>query len=112
MKELLTKWFGRWLVDPEILQAYRTKIPDSITVDFGKSDGKILITVASIDGKSVPDNALLVTEADSEEEVIAMINDLIMGYREVPVLYRPWFEEALELEGGLGSRKRATLVKA
>ncbi len=112
MKELFTKWFGRWLVDPEVLNAYRTKIPNSITVDFDKSDGKILISVASIDGKPVPKKALLVTEADREEDIIAMVNDLIMGYREVPVIYRPWFEEALELQGTLGNKKSATLVKA
>lgn len=111
MKELFTKWFGRWLVDPEVLNAYRTKIPNSITINFDKSDDKIFISVTSIDGNPVPEKALLVTEANSEEDVIAMVNDLIMGYREVPVVYRPWFEEALELQGSF-NKKSATLVKA
>lgn len=111
MKELFTRLFGRWLVDPEVLNAYRTKIPNSINVRFDESDGKIVISVVSIDGKPVPSKALLVTEANSKEEVIAMVNDLIMGYREVPLAYRPWFEESLELQGSLNS-KRATLVKA
>ena len=111
MKELLTKWFGRWLVDPEVLNAYRTKIPNKLTIKLDKSDDKILVSVTSIDGKPVPEKALLVTEAHSEEDVIAMVNDLIMGYREVPLAYRPWFEESLELEGAF-NKKNATLVKA
>lgn len=111
MKELFTKWFGRWLVDPEVLNAYRTKIPNTITITFDKSDDKILIRVTSIDGKPVPRKALLVTEANTKEDVVAMVNDLIMGYREVPLVYRPWFEEILELRGDYANKK-ATLVKA
>ena len=106
MRDLLARWFGP---DPDTLRAYRTVIPNTLRIYQEPNETGIIITVTEINGNSLDDGTLLITEAKNKDEVVPKVNDLIMSYLDVPVTLRRYYEQDLQLEGHLN--KNAKLIK-
>lgn len=110
MKDFLIKRLGYWIVDPEVLHAYRTAIPSRLTFKEEKVDGKIIIRITSINDTPIDEKTLLTTQADKPADVVPMVNDLIMTYKDIPFAFRKYFEKDLILDGHTKSQK--VMVKA
>lgn len=109
MKDFFIRSLGHLIVDPETLHAYRTSIPSKLTFQASNSDGKIIIKITSIDDTPLDSKTLLMTQASKQAEVIPMVNDLIMEYKDIPPSFRKYFEKDFVLEGK--NTTQTTLVK-
>ncbi len=109
---MLSNYISRKLgrIDPDEFNAYRTVIPNTVFVHFEKEGNKQIITIKSIDDKKVDD--LLISEAKNNEEALDVINDLVLMYKNVPELYRPYFKRILTPQDGKSKQKDHTLVKS
>lgn len=115
MDKFRAKIFG-YKVDPDELQAMRTAVPSHIRVDINKDKltGHYSARILELENHVV--NDLLVTEAPNADELIVMLNDLILGYRNVPEVYRPYFTRLLNIQHpdvlkDLKNSRSLTLVK-
>lgn len=109
MKRVATNLLG-YKVDPDELDAYRSVIPSEVNVNIKKIDDLQVATIKEIDGKKV--QGLLITEAPSDKELLLMVNDLVLTYKDVPERIRPYFKQVLKPEGTTRLSKELTLVKA
>jgi hypothetical protein len=107
VKDLLSKLFGP---DPDLLNAYRSVIPDTIRIHQDKQHGTIVIRVTQINDDVLGDETLLITEAKKESDIVPAVNDLIMTYFDIPAGLRRYYEKGLVLQGQLN--KNAVLKKA
>lgn len=108
---VLRRIFG-YNPDPDTLESYRTVIPDRLKFHYETDkDGKYIISVTEIDEKPLDKKVLLVSEADTKDEILSTVHDLVMSYLNVPEDLRPYYERVLRLEGQLG-KESAVLVKA
>jgi hypothetical protein len=112
-------WFTRirtellgYRIDPDLLNAYRTAIPSTINLDIEHSRNHYVATVKSIENEELPNKTLLVTEANTTDELVKMVNDLILTYKKIPIVYRPYYREILQPEGSVARAENLTLVKA
>lgn len=110
---MLPKFIARRLgysIDPEELNAYRSVIPNHVLVNIDKQGRNYVIRVKTIDDKKLSKD-LLVTQARNQDEIVDMINDLVLMYRDVPEDYRPYFKRILTPEGNKRQEKDLVLVK-
>lgn len=108
LSQYISKKLGR--IDPDELNAYRSVIPDSIFVDVKESKGATVIRIKSLDDEVIDD--LLVTQAsNNQDEIVDMVNDLVLMYRNVPEHYRPYFKRILSPVGSPKKQEGLVLVK-
>ena len=116
MHKLVKLWssFAGYKVDPDLLNAYRTAIPSTINLRIEQKANHYIAVIQSIEKEKMPKDTFLVTEADSDTQIVDMVNDLILSYKNIPELYRPYFKRILMPEGSKkeGFAKELTLVKA
>ena len=96
---MLPKFISRRLgyIDPEEFNAYRSVLPQHVLVNI-RPEGKYrVVKITSIDDRPLDD--LLVSQARNNDEIIDVINDLVLMYRDVPESYRPYFKHELQPEG-------------
>lgn len=104
--------FG-YKIDPDLYDAYRSAIPSTIDLHIEQKGSHYIAVIKSIEKEALPTDTLLVTEADSDAQIVEMVNDLILSYKNVPELYRPYFKRILTPEGSLKRTSDSlTLVKA
>jgi len=70
-------------IDFDVLAAYQCKMPRNIEVLVKKYDGVFVATIKKIDDEDIKDS-LLITQADTEKELIEMVNDLITTHIDIP----------------------------
>ena len=76
---------------PEVLVAYRSKMPDSLDVKIRESeDGGYWVEIGNIPG--------CVTQADTGEELFAMVNAAVYTFFEIPEEYFPYISSYLPSE--------------
>ncbi len=108
--KLRAKLLG-YKIDPDELEAYRTVVPNTVNMHIELTkDHKLIATVKMIDGKKLDDD-FLITEAKNQDELITMINDLVLTYRHVPEIYRPYFRRILMPSDAKNTKESLTLVK-
>lgn len=107
MKELLYRFFGP---DPDVLNAYRNVIPNSIRIHQEDDNGSIIVKIIEINNDELDDSNLIITQVNKKTEVVPAVNDLIMTYFDIPSELRRYYEKQLVLEGHLNTE--STLVKA
>lgn len=98
-------------IDPETLNAWRSAIPQHVHVQVKIQDGLHVIVIDEINHEKLPKETLLISEASSRDGVQHMVNDLVLSYKRVPEIYRPYLE-ILTLEGTTNKNANTlTLVK-
>lgn len=99
-------------VDPDMFIAYRTAIPSAINLHIETVGDSFIATIKSVEGKDLPKEELLITEAQSKDKLVDMVNDLIFSYKNIPETYRPYYKRTLQPEGAVRETKDLKLVKA
>ena len=99
-------------VDPETFIAYRTAIPTTIDLRVDSIGDSFVATINSIDKQDLPESEFLITEAQSQEELIDMVNDLVFSYKQIPEAYRPYYKRTLQPQGEVRQTGSLELVKA
>jgi hypothetical protein len=99
-------------VDPETFIAYRTAIPSSINLHIDTIGDSFVATIKSVDNENLPKDVFLITEAQSKDELVDMVNDLIFSYKNIPETYRPYYKRTLQPEGTVKGTEDLKLVKA
>lgn len=73
--------FNKQEVLPEVLNAYKWRIPDKLDVSIKPSkDGGYIAYVKNLEG--------CVTQGDTGQELFEMVNDAMLVYLEIPQQYR------------------------
>ena len=98
-------------IDPDLLDAYRSAIPAHININIAQSENHYIATVNRIEHRKLPKDLFLITEADSSDELVDKVNDLILTYKKIPELYRPYYKRVLKPEGSETKSKELSLVK-
>lgn len=80
-------------VDLEERDAYRTAIPVSVNVSIVEDGDRLIARVNRLDDDEV--KGLLITEAPNHDQLVTMINDVILTYKNVPEQYRDEFSRLL-----------------
>lgn len=111
LSKIWSKLFG-YKVDPDVLNAYRSAIPSTINLDISLRGDSYIATVKSIDHKKLPKEVFLVTEAQNPDSLITMVNDLILSYKDIPDIYRPYYKQILRPRGDVSRTKNLELTKA
>ncbi len=104
---LKTRIFG---VDPESVAAYHTVLPRNIHVDIKEDGGYFIAKVDEVGDSKI--EGLLITEAQSMDDLINNVNDLIFTYVNMPESIRPYYGNVFKPEGYKKNAKELTLVKA
>lgn len=104
--------FLGYKVDPDLLIAYRTAIPSTINLNINHEGDTYIATIKTIENHTLPKETFLITEADSEAQLVDQINDLVLTYKEIPEIYRPYYRQILKPEGSLAKAENLKLVKA
>ena len=99
-------------VDPDTLNAYRSAIPHTVNLNIRLKGDSFIATINSVDNKSLPKEVLLVTEAETQEKLVDMVNDLVFTYKNIPEKYRPFYKKILKPEGEVSRNESLNLVKA
>ena len=99
-------------IDPELVDAYRSAIPDSIQLKIKQNGDSFLAVITGIEHSKLSDSVFLVTEAKTEEARVDMVNDLIFTYKNIPENYRPFYRQVLKPEGSVSSDQSLSLVKS
>lgn len=103
---------GYYRVDPELVEAYRSAIPSTINLQINIRGDSYVATIKSVDNEKLPKETFLITEAQSQETLVDMVNDLIFTYKNIPETYRPFYRQILRPEGGISKTENLRLVKA
>jgi hypothetical protein len=109
LPRFVSKALGR--IDPEEFNAYRSVIPSSVFVHIEPEGKSYIITIKSMDDKKLTKD-LLISQGRNDDEIIDAINDLVLMYRNVPEVYRPYFKRILTPEGQIKKQKELVLVKS
>ena len=72
--------FSKPKISEEALEAYYSKLPDNISVKWGR-DGKYIVGKISADGQE------FMTQAKSAKEFVYMVNDALFAMYEIPEEY-------------------------
>lgn len=109
---MLPKFIAKRLgyIDPDEFNAYKSVIPEHVMVNITPDSGYLVVKVTSIDDKKLKDD-LLISQAKNNDELVDVINDLVLMYRDVPEAYRPYFKRILQPEGQIKKQKELMLVK-
>lgn len=99
-----------YTIDPEELYAYRSVIPDTVFVHVDRNTYPYILRISEVDDKKIAKD-LLVSQATNEEEVVDVINDMVLMYRNVPEIYRPYFRRVLSPDGAQKKETDLVLVK-
>jgi len=99
-------------VDPELVNAYKSAIPSTVDVQINVSGDSYIATVKSVENEKLPKETFLITEAQSQDELVNMVNDLIFSYKNIPVQYRPFYKQVLRPVGSVAKTENLKLVKA
>jgi hypothetical protein len=116
MRNLAEIWasIAGYKIDPDMLDAYRTAIPSTINLRIEHKKNHYIAEIKSIENEKLPRDIVLITEAQSDKELIHMVNDLILTYKNIPELYRPYFKSILSPSDSVKQTRKEelTLVKA
>jgi hypothetical protein len=112
MSAILRNRIIGYRVDPELVDAYRSAIPNYIQLSIAQNGDSYLATITELDHEPMSKKILLVTEARTHEELIDMVNDLIFTYKRIPENYRPFYKQILKPEGEIKNSKSLSLVKS
>ncbi|MFH1111635.1 MAG: type II toxin-antitoxin system HicB family antitoxin [Patescibacteria group bacterium] len=78
----LAKFFGQKEIIPEVLWAFRGKLPNTLEVSLSPSqDGGYVATISNLPG--------CVTEGNSFVELNQMVNSAVFDYFKIPAQYIP-----------------------
>ncbi len=99
-------------IDPDLLDAYRSAIPQHVNINISQENNHFIATINTIEHHKLPQDTFLITEANSNDELVDKVNDLILTYKKIPELYRPYYKRALKPEGSETKSKDLSLVKA
>lgn len=99
-------------IDPDTLIALRSAIPSTINLQVSTSGKSFVATVKSVDNQTLPKEVFLVTQGESAEELVNMVNDLIFSYKNIPVAYRPYYKQILRPIGTVARSENLKLVNA
>jgi hypothetical protein len=99
-------------IDPDTFLAYKSAIPSTIDVNVKHAKNRYVATVKTIEHEALPKDAFLITEANSTDELVDMVNDLIFTYKRIPESYRPYYKQILKPEGSVSRSEELRLVKA
>lgn len=98
-------------VNPEDVTAYRSTIPQTIDVSIERHAGMMVATINSIDGETI--DGLLVTEAQTFDEIVDNVNDLLFTYLKMPGKIRPFYSRILQPSSKTVKQSgKLTLVRA
>ena len=103
---------GYHKIDPELMEAYRSAIPSTVNLRIVVRGDSYVATIKSVDNEKLPEDVLLITEAQSEAALVDMINDLIFSYKKIPETYRRYYKRVLKPQGSVANAKDLRLVKA
>ena len=107
----LTRVLG-YRVDPDTLIAYRTAIPSTVDLQINTRGDHYIAIIKRIEKERLQKNELLVTEAQTKDELVDMVNDLIFTYKNIPAVYRPYYKQILKPQGDVAPTNDLKLVKA
>lgn len=83
LSKLYDNLFHRKDIVPEVLIAYKYRIPDNIDVFIKQSkDGGYVVDVKNLKG--------CITQAENGGEIFEMVNDALYTYLEIPAHYQPY----------------------
>ncbi len=82
MKDLLSS-FSKQRFDPEVYRALLWKRPDSIQVYIKRTDDGYFAKLVNFKEDNV------ITQAKTGEELVAMVNEAMYDFLEIPAIYRP-----------------------
>ena len=99
-------------VDPEVVIAYRTKIPSTIDLKITTKGDSFIAIIKTIDNQKLPKEEMLITEAQTQDKLVAMVNDLIFSYKGIPEQYRPFYGSILQPNDSVRKTESLKLVKA
>ncbi|HUY52950.1 MAG TPA: hypothetical protein VMV24_00005 [Candidatus Dormibacteraeota bacterium] len=99
-------------VDPELVEAYRSAIPSTIDIQVNTLGDSYIATVKTVNNEKLPKEIFLITEAQSPDGLISMVNDLIFSYKNIPAQYRPYYKQVLMPQGSVGKTENLNFVKA
>jgi hypothetical protein len=102
----------KYRVDPELVEAYRTAIPETIDIQVKTKGDNYIATVKSVNKEELPKEVFLITEAESQDDLVDMVNDLVFSYKNIPEQYRPYYKQVLKPEGSVSRTENLKLVKA
>lgn len=96
MNALRKVWNSLSLADPDEVAAYNTVLPRRIHVRLSKEGATLIATVDEVEGATI--KGLLITEAQSIDELIENVNDLIYSYVDMPPKIRPYYGNRFQPE--------------
>lgn len=99
-------------VDPELVEAYRSAIPSAINLQINVKGDSYVATIKTVDNEKLPKEVFLITEAQSSEALVDMVNDLIFSYKNIPEAYRPFYKQILRPQGSVAKTENLRLIKA
>lgn len=83
LSKLYDNLFHKKDIVPEVLIAYKYKVPDNIDVFIRQSeDGGYVIDIKNLKG--------CITQAENGKEIFEMVNDALYTYLEIPTHYQPY----------------------
>lgn len=111
LSRLRAERFG-YKVDPDTLVAYRSAIPSTIDLEISTSGDYYVATIKTIENEKLPKEVFLITEAESPDALVDMVNDLVFSYKNIPDIYRPYYKRILTPQGSVARTEKLKLVKA
>jgi len=98
-------------LDPDLVNAYRTAIPSTIDLQIQVKGDSYIATIKTIENEKLPKETFLITEAQSSDALVDMVNDLIFSYKNIPEAYRPSYGRILQPQGSVVRTENLKLVK-